>query len=334
MKKSFLQQVQDERERQIRPRNEGGKGYTAEMDDRNGNALALAAASYAIPYFSRIDRNGDYCQHSKLPPRTWPADWSDAAWKPCQPMQPADRQNEIVKVCALMYADWDRLERVRLRNEAHRKAMRERLGLDNTLAEAAVTEPEDIKTDVLPAEAIIGFASWLTTREAPVTISAWDDAAKVAELADQYIKCQGWQAAREDFTDRLQPGPQPKPLTLEDCLHSAPELETTKEQKNPFQKIIDLNDPSTLESPFEKAIRESVEKNQEISKEAQDNFIAMLNQHQQKMKYVQKCPACKGEGFTTVNESQDLVSIRVYTDGCNGIKISITDHKTGQEKGL
>ena len=53
-----------------------------------------------------------------------------------------------------------------------------------------------VKESLSPSEAIYGFASWLTVRDEKVVISARHDAAKVAELVDQYVKKQNLKEPR------------------------------------------------------------------------------------------------------------------------------------------
>lgn len=50
---------------------------------------------------------------------------------------------------------------------------------------------------VLPSEALYGFASWLTIRNEAVTFSASHDAAKAAELVNEYCKAQGYEDPRD-----------------------------------------------------------------------------------------------------------------------------------------
>lgn len=72
------------------------EGYTAEHDAGEGDALALAAAMYALPATSRtIVRGGA--------PLLWP--WRPEFWKPT----PADRIRELEKAGALVAAAIDAL---------------------------------------------------------------------------------------------------------------------------------------------------------------------------------------------------------------------------------
>lgn len=58
-----------------------------------------------------------------------------------------------------------------------------------------------------PAEAVYGFAAWLTTLDPPLTFGKSFDAGMVAELADNYTKSQGWEPPREDMLQRLRTMP-------------------------------------------------------------------------------------------------------------------------------
>lgn len=51
---------------------------------------------------------------------------------------------------------------------------------------------------ITATEAIYGFASWLTTRERPVTLSRHDDAAPAAELVNEYVKANDLPPVRDD----------------------------------------------------------------------------------------------------------------------------------------
>lgn len=66
---------------------------------------------------------------------------------------------------------------------------------------------EEPGPDVLPSEAVMGFLSWLTTREEPVTFSAKHDSAKAVRLYAEYIDAQGWPDCRPMFPDMLKPMP-------------------------------------------------------------------------------------------------------------------------------
>lgn len=102
MYSTFLHKVDEERQRQI-----SEEGHTADLDDtHNANGeLALAASCYAIPE-SHIDE-----MFAFDPPCGWP--WRNSAWKPT----PNDRQRELVKAAALLNAEFDRLERLKHKNQ-------------------------------------------------------------------------------------------------------------------------------------------------------------------------------------------------------------------------
>lgn len=86
-----------ERQRQINQ-----EGWTAEHDQQwTHGELALAAACYALPEDYRyIDT---YEGSTILKDALWP--WHPEWWKPT----PNDREREIVKACALLLAEFDRL---------------------------------------------------------------------------------------------------------------------------------------------------------------------------------------------------------------------------------
>jgi len=85
-----------ERQRQI-----DVEGYTAEHDAREDGALALAAACYATPErYRRL--------HSDGIPTLWP--WNISFWRPT----PNDRVRELVKAGALIAAEIDRLNRLKM----------------------------------------------------------------------------------------------------------------------------------------------------------------------------------------------------------------------------
>lgn len=71
----------------------------------------------------------------------------------------------------------------------------------------AATQPAE--PDVLPGEAIFGFAAWLTSLKTPVTFSERHGAAVGADLAAAYNTSQGFDQVREDFHKRLKPYPNP-----------------------------------------------------------------------------------------------------------------------------
>ena len=86
-----------ERQRQIEQ-----EGWAPEHDvAHNGDELALAAASYALPAYSRQR----YAENGAVPYH-WP--WAAKDWKPT----PDDRVRELVKAGALIAAEIDRLRAV------------------------------------------------------------------------------------------------------------------------------------------------------------------------------------------------------------------------------
>lgn len=116
MEKSFITLVQEERARQILK-----EGFGAEHDDEHEDGeLARASACYALAGFWRgqykaIITDNLQPQIGKMlmaGMRIWP--WDKAWWKPT----PDDRQRELIKAAALLYAEWDRLERLRIIKES------------------------------------------------------------------------------------------------------------------------------------------------------------------------------------------------------------------------
>lgn len=73
----------------------------------------------------------------------------------------------------------------------------------NRRPDAAQSAPAVPQPDVLPAEAIYGFAAWLTCRSQSVTLSGAHNAAPAADLVEQYRLAQGWAPPRDGYTDRL-----------------------------------------------------------------------------------------------------------------------------------
>ncbi len=61
------------------------------------------------------------------------------------------------------------------------------------------------KKSLSPSEAVFGFASWLTVRDEPVTMSAYHNAGVVAELVDQFCKRHDFKEPRNEWTDYLVP---------------------------------------------------------------------------------------------------------------------------------
>lgn len=94
-----------------RERQQSEEGWTPEHDDQHvAGEMAVAAACYALP--SR-EREQGYnatpgCNHYTEVTRfdkLWP--WDRKWWKPT----PKDRKREIIKACALLVAEYERLSR-------------------------------------------------------------------------------------------------------------------------------------------------------------------------------------------------------------------------------
>jgi len=62
---------------------------------------------------------------------------------------------------------------------------------------------ESLYEELSASEALFGFGGWLTTRDEAVTFSAKDDAAKMAELIDIFIKKYNLKDPRENWDDQL-----------------------------------------------------------------------------------------------------------------------------------
>lgn len=91
-----------------RVRQQNEEGWTPEHDDAHSDSeLARAAATYAMPAWLRdlhvrpICSDADFTLRAKIWP--WEAQW----WKP----KPDDRKREIIKACALLLAEYERLSR-------------------------------------------------------------------------------------------------------------------------------------------------------------------------------------------------------------------------------
>lgn len=96
--KTGVELIADERKRQVEV-----EGWTAEHDaEYREEQLALAAASYALPQYSRDALSRKYPYGDA--PATWP--WLEVWWKPT----PHDRIRELVKAGALIAAEIDRLQ--------------------------------------------------------------------------------------------------------------------------------------------------------------------------------------------------------------------------------
>lgn len=62
-------------------------------------------------------------------------------------------------------------------------------------------------TELNAKEALVGFVSWLSTRPEKIAIGADCDCAGLPELIEAYAESQGLSAVREDWLERLRPGP-------------------------------------------------------------------------------------------------------------------------------
>jgi hypothetical protein len=62
-----------------------------------------------------------------------------------------------------------------------------------------------VKESLSPSEAVYGFASWLTVRDNPITLSAHHNASIVAELVDEFCKKQELEKPDDNWTDELVP---------------------------------------------------------------------------------------------------------------------------------
>ena len=62
-----------------------------------------------------------------------------------------------------------------------------------------------VKESLSPSEAVYGYASWLTSRENPITMSSHHEASIVADTVDEFIKKQNLESPRENWTDELIP---------------------------------------------------------------------------------------------------------------------------------
>lgn len=88
-----IELIAAERKRQIEV-----EGWTPEHDDQhNCRELALAAVAYIEHYLA---------PDCPSPPWTYPVNWDRKWWKPSP-----DPQRDIVKACALLAAELDRLQR-------------------------------------------------------------------------------------------------------------------------------------------------------------------------------------------------------------------------------
>jgi hypothetical protein len=87
--------IAEERKRQI---SDEGFSVASDVAVNKSGELALAAACYAIPAASVMSDRFDVLE------QIWP--WGQEWWKPT----PNDRKREIIKSCALLVAEFDRLD--------------------------------------------------------------------------------------------------------------------------------------------------------------------------------------------------------------------------------
>lgn len=64
-----------------------------------------------------------------------------------------------------------------------------------------------VTNEVQPAVAVIAFAAWLSTRKQSITIGSTHDAARLAFLAGEFIKSQGFEEPAEGWDKELKPYP-------------------------------------------------------------------------------------------------------------------------------
>jgi hypothetical protein len=99
------ERISVERARQLLPREDGGEGWNAAHDRGQTDALARAAAAYALPAHQRLFEYASGAWKIKLDLRhhIWP--WKAMWWKPT----PKDRIRELEKAGALIAAAIDSL---------------------------------------------------------------------------------------------------------------------------------------------------------------------------------------------------------------------------------
>lgn len=103
-----------ERERQLRPKTDGGEGWDAEHDRGHYDELAMAAVCYALPeerrkHKTQIGMPGHVMAEVRLAlwGLFWP--WAEKWWKPT----PDDRIRELTKAGALIAAAIDSIKEER-----------------------------------------------------------------------------------------------------------------------------------------------------------------------------------------------------------------------------
>lgn len=91
-----------ERERQLRPRVDGGEGWDASHDADHADELALAGACYAL---TREERNTETYIRGRtrtILSELWP--WEDRWWKPVAAANPSSRAHEAARIRELVKA--------------------------------------------------------------------------------------------------------------------------------------------------------------------------------------------------------------------------------------
>ena len=102
--------------------------------------------------------------------------------------------------------------------------------------------PQPTASDVLPGEAIFGFAAWLTSLKTPVTFSECHGAAIGAELALAYNTSQGFIQVREDFHKRLKPYPKYEPDGMPDAVEYYGTVEDINEAQQDAACVAPVSD--------------------------------------------------------------------------------------------
>jgi hypothetical protein len=106
---TVIEEIAAERKRQIE-----AEGWTPEHDDAHvGGELALGAACYALPSDHRpapkTIGGGKWRRQEHAAPQWWPWDWF--SWKPATP------RRDLIRAGALIVAEIERLDRVRVAGE-------------------------------------------------------------------------------------------------------------------------------------------------------------------------------------------------------------------------
>ena len=111
-------------------------------------------------------------------------------------------------------------------------------------------------------EAVVGFASWLTTLSEPVVMSKRHDASKIAELVDKYLKAQGLSEPREGWEEEL--------AAVNECKRRLNEAE----ENNNYavaSKVID-----DLETYLKKAVERVEDKVHDFTVESSENLRKLI----------------------------------------------------------